>query len=382
MRRLTHEEFMERVRKFRGFEYEVLTEYKGAAKPVTVKHIECGRVYETTPDKFYNGGCIECGYIKMKSRQRKTNEEFVSEVKELSNGDYEFLDEYVNNTTRLKVKHVECGHEYKVIPRDFLQGKRCPNCRGKRISESLTKTHEEFVVEVKDLVGDEYRVVGKYTAAREKIKVKHNTCGRVYDVHPNKFLHGNRCSVCTFKEMGARSAHTLTHFKGMVFDLVGEEFVVLGDYTNNRTKTKMKHNVCGYEWEVQPDSFLGGNRCPRCKESRGETRVRTFLEKAGYSFIREYRDERCKNILTLPFDFAIFDKGKLVTLIEFHGIQHYRPVKFFGGEEGFAIAKLRDNIKKDFCESKGIPLLEISYLVKDVEGKITAHLNKLLKHSI
>jgi hypothetical protein len=39
---------------------------------------------------------------------------------------------------------------------------------------SKRKTHEEFVNEVYELVGEEYKVVGEYRTARIKIEIKHN----------------------------------------------------------------------------------------------------------------------------------------------------------------------------------------------------------------
>jgi hypothetical protein len=61
------------------------------------------------------------------------------------------------------------------------------------------KTHEEFLVEVSDLVQDEYSVIGEYTGTTSKIKVKHNKCGYEYVVMPSSFLQGNRCPKCSKK---------------------------------------------------------------------------------------------------------------------------------------------------------------------------------------
>lgn len=33
---------------------------------------------------------------------------------------------------------------------------------------------------------------------------------------------------------------------------------------NAKTKILIKHNTCKYEWNIVPDSFLRGNRCPKC----------------------------------------------------------------------------------------------------------------------
>ena len=50
-------------------------------------------------------------------------------------------------------------------------------------------------------------------------------------------------------------------FKNDVMELVGNEYTVMGDYINNKTKITMIHNKCGYHWYVQPSHFLSGSRC-------------------------------------------------------------------------------------------------------------------------
>lgn len=53
---------------------------------------------------------------------------------------------------------------------------------------SVNKTHEQFVNEVKSLVDTEYSVLGVYSKARNKIEMKHNKCGYVYDVRASAFF--------------------------------------------------------------------------------------------------------------------------------------------------------------------------------------------------
>ena len=47
--------------------------------------------------------------------------------------------------------------------------------------------------------------------------------------------------------------------------------------------------------------------------------------------------------------------------IEFQGKQHYEPVEFFGGKEGFAMRQQLDAIKREKCASNGIGLVEWNY---------------------
>lgn len=50
-----------------------------------------------------------------------------------------------------------------------------------------------------------------------------------------------------------------------MYDLVGEEYSKLDNiYLGANTKFSIKHNTCGYEYEIAWSVFQRGNRCPKC----------------------------------------------------------------------------------------------------------------------
>lgn len=80
----------------------------------------------------------------------------------------------------------------------------------------------------------------------------------------NKFYLGERCTECALKRRNLSRTKTHEQFCKEVFDLVGDEYTVLGEYITARIKILIKHNTCGCEYEVQPDSFLSGVKCHEC----------------------------------------------------------------------------------------------------------------------
>ncbi|TMN21874.1 hypothetical protein [Lentibacillus cibarius] len=121
------------------------------------------------------------------------------------------------------------------------------------------KTTERFKREVYKQAGNEYEVKGTYRKANVKLNMKHQLCGHEYLVTPHKFLQGRRCPRCNH-------GYTLTteEYKTLVCDLVGKEYIVLGEYNGTDQPITMKHRVCGYRWNAVPKHFISGSRCPKC----------------------------------------------------------------------------------------------------------------------
>ena len=82
-------------------------------------------------------------------------------------------------------------------------------------------------------------------------------------------------------------------FSDRVRSLVGEEYTFLEDYIKAKTKIKVRHNICNYEYYVSPDNFVKGTRCPSCsgniKKSDEEFSNEIYkLVGKEYSFLESY----------------------------------------------------------------------------------------------
>src|SRR5690625_3307978 len=75
------------------------------------------------------------------------------------------------------------------------------------------------------------------------------------------------------------------------------EYELLSDYVRSAIKVKMKHVSCGHVYEVTPNKFKSGRRCPKCAlVIRGKKRrVQNFderieaLNEPDYEFISEFK---------------------------------------------------------------------------------------------
>lgn len=362
------EQFIKEIFKLVGDEYTLLDEYKNAHIYVTMRHNMCtdGGTYEypVIPNSFLRGSrCPKCHGVHI-----RTFEEFRNEVFELVGSEYSILSDYINITTEITLQHNACkdggSYEYNVRPYAFLSGARCPKCAGNQL-----KTTELFKEEVYELVGEEYTVLDDYVHSHIPIRMKHNACvdgvNCEFPVPPAQFLSGSRCPKCQNLNRAEKQRKTERQFKEEVFELVGDEYTVLGDYKNARTYIKMRHNDCkhggAYDYQVTPDAFLRGSRCPRCSESKGEKRIADWLDENNIFYKREYKFDDCRHKRTLPFDFAVFKDKSLILLIEYHGGQHYKTVEAWGGIKTYESVRERDEIKREYCVKNHIPLLVIPY---------------------
>jgi hypothetical protein len=111
--------------------------------------------------------------------------------------------------------------------------------------------------------------------------------------------------------------------------------------------------------------ILDTNGCPDCKKSKGELKISKVLElyknnNLIIDFEKQYRINDCKDFRPLPFDFFIKTEESFM-LLEYQGMQHNKPIKYFGGELKYRDRVKKDKIKKEYCKNNNIKLIEIPY---------------------
>src|SRR5699024_7872489 len=55
----------------------------------------------------------------------------------------------------------------------------------------------EFINRVKEMYGEEYKVLGDYSTNKESIELLHSKCNNIFSIRPDNFIHNkNRCPLC------------------------------------------------------------------------------------------------------------------------------------------------------------------------------------------
>lgn len=237
--------------------------------------------------------------------------------------------------------------DFEQTPSNHKRGQNCPKCAGRGLTndeliEIFNKKHKNRY---------DYSEM-KYINNSTKIDIICPIHG-TFSQTPNNHKRGQICKECYGIKL-LTNDEAITNFvrtHGSKYDYTKTI------YKNAHSKITITCPQHG-DFEQTPNNHRNGNGCPICNESNGETKVRVFLEENNISFIPQHKFPDCKNILPLPFDFYLPDYNMC---IEFNGIQHYKPVKHFNGEEGLKARQINDKIKKEYCFNNNIPLVIIKY---------------------
>lgn len=300
----TNDDFIKEIEILVGKEYEIKTEYKNAHTDVLIKHCSdfCDNYeFPMRPYAFLNGQrCPKCALEIKRQKRAFTNDEFQNRLFQTFNGEFTTNNDYINQYSIMTFIHTKCGREFNTTSKSLFKNGNCHHCKKEELILKRTKTHEQFIQEVFDLVGNEYTVLNHYEKSGIYIKIKHNICNHEYSVTPENFLYGYRCSKCNSLSKGEK-----TIFKYL-------------DSNDIKYISQYKFEGCR-DKSVLPFDFAVFNN---------EDKLMLLIEYDGQQHFKA---------------------------VQFGGIPQERAV------ENFKITQLHDQIKNTYCRENSIPLLRIPY---------------------
>lgn len=146
------------------------------------------------------------------------------------------------------------------------------------------------------------------------------------------------------------------------------------DYRGSKTPVEIVCPNHGGFWQTPSNHLSDKNGCPKCFVSRGEEKIRDLLlAHPDLPFVCQATFEDCFGTGggRLKFDFFLPTKG---VVIEYDGLQHFKPVQHGGMSRVKAIAQLEktkthDALKDAYCLAKGWKMIRITYL-DDLESRM------------
>ena len=347
-RRKTLEETICDFKKVHGNKYDYSkVHYKNTLYKVEIICPEHGSFWMTPSDHKNGSGCKVCAFKK----NTFTEKEIINKFKKIHSYKYNYSKVvYKNIMTKVKIICPEHG-EFIQQPLAHLSGSGCPDCNPRRI-----KNKELYIKEFKKVHEDKYNYQKfNFKTISEKIEIICPEHGSFFQLISNHRV-GIGCPKCS--GMNKTTEEILKEFKKAHNDKYDYSKV---NYINTNTKVEIICPEHGSFFQ-QPMAHKNGVGCPKCSESKGERRVREFLEENNIEYSQEV-----KLFDKYRFDFYIED---LNTVIEYDGKQHYESIDYFGGIKGFLRTQERDKIKTVYCLENNIKLIRIPYWDFNIIEKI------------
>jgi hypothetical protein len=268
----------------------------------------------------------------------------------IHNNKYDYsLTEYIAYNKKIKIICNLHGVFEQTPERHINRKYGCPNC-----STNKKITQEEFIEKANLIHNNKYDYsLCNYKNSKTKISIickEHGVFEQIASSHTHQ---KTGCPVCSKKHKYTNiefiEKANLIHNNVYCYSKI--------NYINNYTKVCIICKNHG-DFEQTPSNHLSGKGCEICKTSKNENLISLYLNKYNITYHRQHKFNDCKYKRLLPFDFYL---PKLNMCIEFQGKQHYEPIKFFGGYNGFIEQQKRDKIKNDYCANNNIKLLIIKY---------------------
>ena len=294
-----------------------------------------------------------------------TKDGFIKKIKDLYKNDYILVSDFISTQSKVTIKHNKCGNNFDIVANEFTRlrvqerfRKACTKCR------EIAIPLEEVQKRLDKITKDRISIIGSYQSTHKDTTFKCKVCShewtgnvhyKIQNVKTNK-TDSFGCPKCSKK-----MKKTTEIFKKEVKELVGNEYLVKGEYSTANDLVEMTHTTCGEDYPVRPADFLyKNNRCPYCanneKESKAVRFIRTILMESSIKCETEKDYEDCIYKKKLPFDFYF---PELNLLLEYDGEQHFRNMG--GLFNDFENTRIRDNIKNQWCINNDINFLRLHY---------------------
>jgi len=299
-----------------------------------------------------------------------TTLKFITKSNNIHGDRYDYsLVVYINNHTKVKIICREHG-VFEQYPWNHIKGHGCLKCSVISSNLKKLKKHtDKFLFKSQSIHGNKYDYSKvNYTRIKNKVEIicpRHGSFSQSADSH----MRGSICPRCNwdvFANLYKSSKETFIKKADLIHNNKYDYSQIT--YINNNTKIKVvcpKHG----EFHQTPASHLMRCGCPQCQESHGEKRIAIILKNNDIEFIKEKTFPTCKIERLLRFDFYI---SKLNLLIEYHGKQHFKEYKWFGGLPCFINLVKNDKYKERWATENKIFLQIYKYTDKwdYIEGDI------------
>lgn len=332
---------------------------------------EKGHSWKATPNKRYGKG-TGCPYCSNRSILKGYND--------LATLHPELVEEWDFNQNNVSPSELSCGshkivywkcksnHSWKTSVECRVFGKTgCPYCNGKYAirGQNDCATLYPSLLEEWDMNRNNLDLFDIKPGDDRKYWWICNK-GHHYKASPNHRTRGRSCPYCAGKKVLSGFNDLMSQYPKIASEWDYDKNDISPDaitaHSNKVVWWKCDRN---HSWKTKVNMRISNHTgCPICNNSHGENAIQDYLEHHNIRYIPQYifNDRYIIKGHYLKDDFALLDKdGNVVATIEYHGIQHYEPVDFYGGLIKFEQMKKLDNYKSKYLSDRKIMQIVIPY---------------------
>jgi Zn finger protein HypA/HybF involved in hydrogenase expression len=303
--------------------------------------------------------------------KRLTQQEIINEFKKVHGDKYDYsLVNYINDSSKVKIICFEHGEYDQQVAAHKRHKQGCPKCGNIKMGKSQQVGNEKFIQRIEKIYGIDAFDYSKldYKGAHKDITLICKKCNSIETKDAKSFYMGFGCLKCKGSIVGKKLLTTDDFIKrakkihGFKYDYSN---VI---YTGISSKVEIicpKHG----SFFQQPNVHINMKcNCPECNITKGEEAISIWLNNKKTEYIFQHKVK-----INNSYHYYDFYLPNYNIMIEYNGLQHYKPISFFGGKKGFDYLQSRDEIKKQYCINNNIKLIIISY-----KDNIEELLNKTL----
>jgi very-short-patch-repair endonuclease len=236
-----------------------------------------------------------------------------------------------------------------------IGGKWCPYCANKKLCDDTTCEsclNKSFALHEKSQqwskTNGDITPIQVFKSSGKKYWFDCNICFHSFETVLSSITRGQWCSYCSNppKKLcddticeGCSNKSFASHEKSQCWSKKNGDITPRQVFRSSNTRFWFDCDKCIHQFETTLSGITRGQWCPYCY-NKTEGKLYEKLKVLYPSVVTQFKQNWCKNITYLPYDFCI---PELNIIIELDGLQHFKQVSSWKSpEETFANYKYKE----------------------------------------
>ena len=352
-RKFTNEEFIEKIKEIHGDTYDYSkVQYTGIYNEIIIICKKHGEIKQNANTHLRGHGCKKCADILRGEKRKFTNCEFIKKSKEIHGDRYDY--EKVNYTGCDDKVIIICKKhgEFEQTANTHLHGSGCNLCGNEQTGNHFRHDNTVFIMKAIAIHKDKYDYSKvEYTGIDNKIIIVCKIHGEFEQI-AYSHINGQGCPTCGKIKNSIQRTSCTDEFIEKSIKIHGNIY----DYSSvEYKKSDIKISIiCRKhgEFSIKPGNHMQGQGCPLCI-NKTEGKLYINLIQFFPSLQKQFKQQWCKKIFHLPFDFCI---PEYKIIIELDGRQHFQQVRNWSSPQE---QQENDKFKEECANNNGYSVIRL-----------------------